>query len=791
MAKTDRGPSKFRNNLSRSYKYKKRAGIVKKRVEDNSLAQAKKARIVVRNLSFNVTESDFRRLYEPFGELEEVKLLKRPDGKLVGCGFVQFKNLEDASKAIFKTNKSNFLGRTISSEWAIPKSQFSENLRKEQGESEVKDEVKEEVGDNEAGYEEHTAESDKSHKKRKEAFPNKNALSKAEQRKLYKLRLRQKRSRIVIRNLPFTVTDEIVKEHFSKYGNIEELKILKKPDGTPTGVCFIQFDRVQCAAQAIHHENLKTLLNRAMVVDWAIPKDKFEKQSKDQDTAVKVEDDDDISIVKEEIGEGVLDGDIKIKEEKDSDEEDVKEENESDGEGDSGEGSDVNNDDEDDDNEDEEADDKIDIKREFDTESEAPHPRRISNDVSEGRTVFIKNVPFSATNEDLKQCMEQFGPVYYALICMDRLTEHSKGTAFVKFRNIEDAEKCLSAGTELRIHDQVLDPHRALHRNEVKEKSEEKKKKVKDSRNLYLVKEGVILAGSPAAQDISASDMAKRLQLEQWKSQMLRNLNMFVSRVRLVIHNLPASVDDAKLRQLFKNHSNHNAIITEARVMRDLRNVDGNGIGKSKEHGFVSFTNHEDALKALRSINNNPNIFTKTKRPIVAFSIENRIMVNAKQRRVEKSRQHNPLYADRKRPAENKQESESKEAEGSSKKSAKRKRKSAAAAAESKASASEDVESYAGTTGKPGVIKQNSKFFLKKQAAMHTENLKQQKKKAKSMKQLSAKKKELASNRREAKPKQGTKKQDADEANFSKLVNSYKNKLSSVSNFKSKWYEST
>lgn len=58
------------------------------------------------------------------------------------------------------------------------------------------------------------------------------------------------------------------------------------------------------------------------------------------------------------------------------------------------------------------------------------------------------------------------------------------------FQNVEDAEKCLAAGTELKIHDQVLDPHKALHRNEVNEKNKEKKTKVKDSRNLYLVKEG-------------------------------------------------------------------------------------------------------------------------------------------------------------------------------------------------------------------------------------------------------------------------------------------------------------
>jgi RNA-binding proteins (RRM domain) len=47
--------------------------------------------------------------------------------------------------------------------------------------------------------------------------------------------------------------------------------------------------------------------------------------------------------------------------------------------------------------------------------------------------VFIKNVPFSATNEDLRTCVEQFGKVIYAIICIDPVTEHSKGTAFVKF----------------------------------------------------------------------------------------------------------------------------------------------------------------------------------------------------------------------------------------------------------------------------------------------------------------------------------------------------------------------
>jgi nucleolar protein 4 len=71
---------------------------------------------------------------------------------------------------------------------------------------------------------------------------------------------------------------------------------------------------------------------------------------------------------------------------------------------------------------------------EEDNHSNAKRPKRVSNDVSEGRTIFLKNVPFSVKNDELKKYMDQFGPVYYALVCIDPLTEYSRGTAFVKFQ---------------------------------------------------------------------------------------------------------------------------------------------------------------------------------------------------------------------------------------------------------------------------------------------------------------------------------------------------------------------
>ncbi|XP_042227447.1 RNA-binding protein 28-like [Homarus americanus] len=125
---------------------------------------------------------------------------------------------------------------------------------------------------------------------------------------------------------------------------------------------------------------------------------------------------------------------------------------------------------------------------------------------------------------------------------------------------------------------------------------------------------------------------------------MLQNLNIFVSTTRLCINNLPQRIGDKQLFTIFIKHSPQGAKLTEARIMRDFKDVDENGKPKSRGYGFVTFTEHEHALAALRKINNNPDIFTNDQRPIVEFSLENRSVLNARQKRVEKSREKNPLW---------------------------------------------------------------------------------------------------------------------------------------------------
>jgi len=56
------------------------------------------------------------------------------------------------------------------------------------------------------------------------------------------------------------------------------------------------------------------------------------------------------------------------------------------------------------------------------------------SDVDEGKTIFLRNLDFSTTQESLKNFMAQFGDIHYALLCMDKVMERPKGTGFVKFK---------------------------------------------------------------------------------------------------------------------------------------------------------------------------------------------------------------------------------------------------------------------------------------------------------------------------------------------------------------------
>lgn len=242
----------------------------------------------------------------------------------------------------------------------------------------------------------------------------------AEERKSEKEKRKLRKARIILRNLPFKVSENDLQKEFAKFGAIKECNILKREDGKLVGCAFIQYDKVNHAAKAIHHANGKDLFGRPVIIDWAVNRKKFMKhlhQQKHANAPIKTEKSDD----------------VEIKQESDSENDDDNAESDEEDEVDGGkdEGSEASDDEED------EASDEEDEANDDDQESDEDEKKPIhkkSNDVAEGCTVFIKNIPFEATKDDLYKACRQFGPIYYAVITVDRVSGHSKGNGFVKFK---------------------------------------------------------------------------------------------------------------------------------------------------------------------------------------------------------------------------------------------------------------------------------------------------------------------------------------------------------------------
>uniref|UniRef100_A0A8C4VDR8 RNA binding motif protein 28 n=1 Tax=Gopherus evgoodei TaxID=1825980 RepID=A0A8C4VDR8_9SAUR len=263
------------------------------------------------------------------------------------------------------------------------------------------------------------------------------------------------------------------------------------------------------------------------------------------------------------------------------------------------------------------------------------------SDVTEGRTVFIRNLAFDTEEEELGEMLEQFGDLKYVRIVLHPDTEHSRGCAFAQFTTQEAAQKCLEAaqddseGGGLRLGGRRLHLDLAVSRDEAQKLRAQKVKKPTGTRNLYLAREGCELPGSGAMGQGSVAGDA----FEELKRQKLKDQNIFVSRTRLCIHNLPKAVDDKQLRQLLLRAAGGGPglRIKECRVMRNRTAPVEKGQGQSLGYAFVEFEKHEHALAALRHTNNNPQLFGPHKRPIVEFSLEDRRKLELKEQRAQRS----------------------------------------------------------------------------------------------------------------------------------------------------------
>ncbi|KAF8253411.1 hypothetical protein K440DRAFT_250806 [Wilcoxina mikolae CBS 423.85] len=421
--------------------------------------------------------------------------------------------------------------------------------------------------------------------------------------------------RLIIRNLAWSVQkpEQLVKV-FQSFGKVKDVIIPKKRNGEMAGFAFVTMKGYKNAERAMGKVNGTEIEGRVVAVDWAVEKVVWESVVAQREEARKVQE-----ALEEE------------------------EEEEEDGE----EGDEDDEMDEDEDMDDEEDED----------EDEEDRPATDST-----TTLFIRNLPYSATDDSLFQHFSQFGPVHYARVVIDPSTARPKGTGFVCFYDPEITTTCLrnapkSTGTATKsdkpslLQSEALDPSgtytldgrilslsRAVDRSQAEKlstiSSNAREKQANDKRRLYLLNEGMIPANSPTWAKIPPSERLLRDQSREQRRKLLKaDPNLHLSLTRLSIRNLPRWVTHKDLKQIARKaipgfaedlKAGVRAPLSREELARDggegkaaeeARRAKGVGVvkqakvqlekvgGRSRGYGFVEYWSHRYALMGLRYMN--------------------------------------------------------------------------------------------------------------------------------------------------------------------------------------------
>lgn len=361
----------------------------------------------------------------------------------------------------------------------------------------------------------------------------------------------KRKARLIIRNLPWSCkSPDTLRNIFQKYGAVHDAYIPAKKGGLMKGFAFVTMKKHAAAERAVKESVGLKIDGREVAVDLAVEKSKWELIQEEEQKKPEFK-----STGRERPAVEEKEEEEESENEKSEDEED--EEDEEEEENDFDELNDMKSDDE-------EEDEKEDVKQ---------HEKK---NTQEAFSVFVRNIPYDADKDSLKEHFSQFGPVKYALPVVDKMTGVARGSAFVAFKTAEAYNDCLSnapevSNTSMLISDDVspayvyqgriLSIAATVDRNsasKLAERNTEKRKEVlgkdkgdRDRRNLYLLNEGRITENSKLAQFITKTDMELREKSYKLRVQQLnKNATLHLSLTRLAIRNLPRAMTGKALKAL-------------------------------------------------------------------------------------------------------------------------------------------------------------------------------------------------------------------------------------------------
>lgn len=393
--------------------------------------------------------------------------------------------------------------------------------------------------------------------------------------------------RLIVRNIPFAIQEKTLKEWLEKVGTVKEVTVPMALDNKRNkGFAFVEYEKKNLAEKAIKSLNGKKLQNREISIDYALSKDKYQAQAKQEEISKDFKP----SAITPELPQ--------VNEEQSSE--------------------------------------------------ELENPKRDSapkNQFYEGRVLFIMNLNYETEEEDLFDRFKDFGKLNYVKIVRNIETGESKGTGFVCFQKAEIAEKVVKIAEEqgIELDERQLKVVKAVSRESAINLKSAKPQNT-DKRNLHLTQYALIKPDSKEFQELSEKEIQMRTMAAKKIKEKLMNPNIFVSPTRVLFKNISKKISEKDLKVLVQK------ILTEAnpdlgqkklfcqvKVLKETEKVDKDGEPLSKGIAFIEFKKHEYALQALKLCNNDAKYFGGKFKPIVEFALEDHRVLRI--RKIKLSRQ--------------------------------------------------------------------------------------------------------------------------------------------------------
>ena len=76
--------------------------------------------------------------------------------------------------------------------------------------------------------------------------------------------------------------------------------------------------------------------------------------------------------------------------------------------------------------------------------------------LDENKKLYVGNLPYSVSSDDLKGLFSEFGEIVDAVVITERDSGRSKGFGFVEFSSIEEAKKAIDAMNQKEMEGRKL-----------------------------------------------------------------------------------------------------------------------------------------------------------------------------------------------------------------------------------------------------------------------------------------------------------------------------------------------